>query len=210
MRIEIQLDGRESGRTEKGYPIIVYASENYKQKKWRTGHFSKKNEWNARLCAPNQKHPDYYMLLDYLGEIKIIISKILSGAANHKVSLEEVKERIFKKNHTVFHDAAMASFPEGYRGTKWSAIRSFDHYYKGVSFYEVSPRNVEAYIAALLKKGNSPGGDRLLCPLLAGHVVQIVPRTKSVRKNEDRDPGQDKPGGHGKGHPDPCIRILVR
>ena len=158
MKIHVQLDGRKSGLTANGFPIIICVTDNYQQKKWRTGHFAKPNQWNERLSMPNPKHPEYYVLSDYLSEIKLRISNILMDASRRKVPLEEIKSSLFKTDYTVFYDAALANFPEDYKGTKLSAIRSFNEYYTGATFLEISHGMVENYIAAMLGKGNSPGG----------------------------------------------------
>jgi site-specific recombinase XerD len=158
MEIAINLDLRKSGKTEKGYPIVVYVSKNYKTRHWRTGHFAKPSEWNEKLATPKSKHPQYTTLMGYLHSLKLRISNILSDHKNNTLGLEEIKELLFKKNYSRFYYAAMDSFPQGYKGTKWSAVNSFNNFAHEVLFEEVTKDMVLKYRDHLLRKGNKPGG----------------------------------------------------
>tara|TARA_R110002074_G_scaffold86875_8_gene191880 strand:- start:3619 stop:4752 length:1134 start_codon:yes stop_codon:yes gene_type:complete len=158
MELAIKLDLRKSGETKKGFPIVVYASNNYKIKKWRTGHYSKVNEWNEKLSSPKSKHPDYYIILDYLNDIKASIGTLLSEQRNYVKSLDEIKEIIFNKRSDIFYDAAIASFPIGYKGTIWSAVRSFNSFERNIAFSEITNRTVMRYRDYLVSKGNKPSG----------------------------------------------------
>jgi integrase len=158
MELSIKLDLRKSGETENGFPIVVYASKDYKNRKWRTGHYAKTTLWNNKLAAPKSKHPNYYMLLDYLSDLKIRISKLLANHRTQSKSLDDIKQLLFKKSYDRFYNAAMENFPKDYRGTNWSAVRAFNNVFPNLLFVEITHEHGQRFAKHLLSKGNKPGG----------------------------------------------------
>lgn len=158
MKLNIKLDCRKSGQTPQGFPIVVHFAANYKQRDWRTGHYAKKKEWNERMATPTSKHPEYYLLLDYLSSLKLAISDIILQTKNRPISMNEVKVHLFKKEIKIFNNAAMESFEKGYKGTVWSAVRSFNKFAPNLLFSEITNELAIKYRDHLLKKGNKPGG----------------------------------------------------
>ncbi len=158
MKIKVKLLDRAGKRTKKGYPIIVYASHNYQDRDWRTGYYAERNQWNPKLSKPTSKHPDYYMILDYLILLRDRISEVLLESTKRNLSFEEVKDWIFNVDKDSFYDSAMNSFPNNYRGTEWSAIRRFNKFYPYSTFNNVSQDITRMFRDELLKQGNKPSG----------------------------------------------------
>ncbi len=158
MKISITLDQRKSGLTSDGFPIIVHATQNYEQKTIRIGYRAKKTEWSSRLALPKSNHPQYYELLDTLELIKKNISKILIRSIQEPIPLSGLNHQLFKKDYTVFYEAAMAYLGEGDRSTKWSAVQSFEKANPNVAIGSIDRVMVESYIASLLNNGSKPSG----------------------------------------------------
>jgi|GEM_PF-5586591 len=158
MELNLKLDRRKSGRGTKGYPIIIEISKNYKQRRWRIGHFAKGNEWNTQKAAPNKKHPQYYLLLDIIEVYKSRMDNLVRLDMELSVSIQEAKKILFKKDFDIFYEAAIDSFDLGYKGTKLSAITAFNNHHPMLAFDEISPKMVETFVATRLKKGFKPSG----------------------------------------------------
>ena len=199
MNIKIKLLSRESKRTDKGFPIVIYATQFGKEKEWRTGYFSERTAWNNQRAVPTRKHPDYYLLLDLLNGTKNRINDVVLESTKRYVSFEEAKEMIFNVNRDSFYKSAMNSFSEGYRGTEWSAIRRFNKFYPRSTFQNVDHDVALAFRDELLRKGNRPSGvDSYIRSLKAlwnrfsdkpnpfkGVVTQIPDTVKTVATEED-------------------------
>ncbi|WP_435625258.1 tyrosine-type recombinase/integrase [Flagellimonas sp.] len=199
MKIKIKLLKRVSKRTKKGFPIIVYASDNYRDKEWRTGYFSEEAFWNSQFATPNRKHPNYYQLLDYLNPLKRRIEEAILESTRRPISFEEAKSLIFNVHKDSFYESAMRSFSENFRGTEWSAIKRFDKFYPYSSFDNVSKEIAFAFRDRLLKEGNKPSGvDSYIRSLKAlwnrlsdkpnpfkGVVTQIPDTVKTVASDND-------------------------
>ncbi|WP_291866531.1 hypothetical protein [Maribacter sp.] len=154
MKINIKLDKRSSGKTEEGYPIVI----SFQKTALRTGYYSKPAHWNNNLSEPKKSHPDYYFLSDFLDPIKSRIKNIIKESRLKNISKNEIKAALFKKDSKVFYTAAMNLFPEKYRGTDWSAVRSFNNFRPSIYFTEITKETSFQYSQSLLKKGNKPAG----------------------------------------------------
>ena len=199
MKIKIKLLKRVSKRTKKGFPIIVYVSDNYRDKEWRTGYFSEEAFWNNQLAAPKRKHPNYYQLLDYLNPLKRRIEEVILESTRRPISFDETKSLIFNVHKDSFYDSAMNSFDDGYRGTDWSAIKRFNAFYRNSTFTNVTNEIALKFRDDLLSKGNRPSGvDSYIRSLKAlwnrlsdkpnpfkGVVTQIPDRVKTVASDKD-------------------------
>lgn len=158
MELTIKLDLRKSGETDKGFPIVVYISKDYDNRKWRTGHYTKIAQWNERLAAPKPKHPEYYVLLDYLTDMKLRISGILSDQKKRNQSFKDIKDALFRKSYDRFYASAIAHFPQDYEGTDLSAVRAFNKLFPNLLFTEITHDTAKRFVMQLLQKGNKPGG----------------------------------------------------
>lgn len=158
MVITVKLDLRKSGETENGFPMVVYCTQNYKKAQWRTGFYVKKEHWDDRLAQPTKKHPDYYMLLDYISNLKRRISTVIRDAGERPYSLKEIKAMVFRKETAVFSTSAFNSFDPGYKGTNYSAVVAFEKFMPGAYFTEINREIVLKFTDHLLRKGNRPGG----------------------------------------------------
>ncbi len=158
MKLSIKLDTREKGKTDKGYPIVVSYSENYKKKLWRLGFFSFKKDWNQALEAPKKSHPDFYTILDSIDIIKNRIGSIQRDSFTTAFAENEVYEILFKKSHLTFYDSAMDYIGINSRSTAWSAVRCFDKYFPAVPLDGVNDAMVRKFISVLLKSGKKPAG----------------------------------------------------
>ena len=158
MKISVKLHKQNSAETKDGFPVVVYASQNYKEKVWRTGYFSKPAHWNSKLASPMRKHPNYYLFLDYLNDLKRRINELQLKEASRRFTFEEVKEYLFRVNKNTFYELVMDGFEPDYKGTQWSAIRSFDKTYPKIPLDQITHELVEEYHSTLLRKGNKPSG----------------------------------------------------
>lgn len=158
MEISIKLDLRKTGKIQKGFPIVVYISKNYKTRHWRTGHYAKPSDWNERLASPKSKHPEYNQLMGFLDGLKLRISNILANHQNQALGLDEIKNLLFKKNFNRFYFAAMDLWPDNYRGTDWSAVRAFNKFAFEATFEDITPAKAVQFRNHLLKKGQKPSG----------------------------------------------------
>ncbi len=158
MEISIKLDGRNSGETPKGFPIVIEANSSYQQKRWRTGYHSKKTEWNEKLCQPRTKHPDFYVLSDKITFLKERIATTLKENNHRPLSMMEAKQIIFRTESLFFYDSTIASFPEDYNGTSRFAVESFNVFSPGLKFNEINKKIVLDYRDDLLKKKRKPSG----------------------------------------------------
>ena len=199
MKISIKLNKRTNKKTKKGFPIIVYVTMNYKEKEWRTGFYSEISMWNDQRAVPNRKHPEYYLLMDYLNLAKQRINQIVLESNKRFVSFEEAKDWIFNQDKDMFYNSVINSFAQNYRGTEWSAIRSFNNFYPYSSFQNVSHEIALEFRNELLKRGNKPSGvDSYIRSLRAlwnrftdkpnpfkGIVTRIPESVKNVASTED-------------------------
>ncbi len=199
MKITIKLDKRKAGETVDGFPIVIYVTHNYKNRIIRTGYCAKVRDWNERYAEPKKSHPSFYVLSDYLTEMKSRIKELMLDAQLDKVAISEVKHLLLKKNYSVFFDEAMEILGEDCRDSRWSALRAWDGVFPRVAFDEVTPRMVEKFKSALLKKGNKPAGvDSYLRSLRAlwnkcgrdsnpfsGYSIVIPPKVNTVATMED-------------------------
>ncbi len=158
MKISIKLNRRKNKKTPKGYPVIVYVTNNYQEKEWRTGFYSEISSWNKQRAVPTSKHPQYYHLLDYLLVLKARLNEVSLESAKRPISFEEAKDWIFNTNRDSFYELSMNTFEEGYRGTDWSAIRRFNKFYPDSTFNNVSYQSAIDFRNTLLKQGNKPSG----------------------------------------------------
>jgi integrase len=199
MRVNIKLDERAKGKTSEGFPIVLVATHDYKQKIIRLGYYAEKNQWNRSLSSPKTSHPKFYEVNDYLLKIKQRISYLLSNRIESRLSLDQFKEKLFEQKSPVFKEAAEALFPDGYTGTKLSALNSFDKVYPSAKMAEITKDMVAKYIDGLRQKGNEPGGiDSYIRSLKAlwnrlsedpnpfkGHKIPIPKKVKRVSKKKD-------------------------
>lgn len=200
MKISIKLDRRQSGITEKGYPVVVSVSGRRRNKVARTGFYSTEQQWNRSLETPRRSHPEYFVLSDYLDVIKGNIGDVFRESASRSLSVDKALQRIFRKNYNSFYEAAMDYLKEaGPNDTRIAALRSFDSFFPDLPFSDIYPETVEAYIRRLEKKGNRPGGiDSYIRSLRAlwnklsdmsnpfsGHKIEIPERIKAVASQED-------------------------
>jgi integrase len=199
MRVNIKLDERAKGRTSEGFPIVLVVTHDYKQKIIRLGYYSEKNQWNRSLSAPKTSHPKFYEVNDYLLKIKQRVSHLLSHRIENKLTISQFKDKLFEQKSPVFFEAAVSLLPDGYTGTKLSALNSFDGIYPSAKMAEITKDMVSKYIDALRAKGNEPGGiDSYIRSLKAlwnrlsdsnnpfkGHKIQIPSKVKRVSTRKD-------------------------
>jgi len=157
MKIYIKLDKRAAGETPLGFPIVIYCSQNYKNKIIRTGFYAKNKTWNEKLGYVKVSHPDFYLINDQIDFINARIKIIIRKAFNENISLNSVPDFIFKKSYDTFYDAVI-DFVNNKKSTKHSAAEAFNNFYPGVGFSEISKEMVNGFIGKMLKKGNKPGG----------------------------------------------------
>ncbi len=157
MKIAVKLDRRKQGETNLGFPVVVYCSQNYKKKTIRTGYYAKITQWNDKLAEPKKSHPDFYLLSDYLDNLKLRIKKLVRKSIDEVVSFDDVASFLFKKEYTTFFETA-ENYINNPLSTKQSAINSFNTFFPGVSVTEVNKDMVQKYIGFLLAKGNKAGG----------------------------------------------------
>ncbi len=158
MKISVKLDKRKSGETADGFPIVVYVTQNYNKKAIRTGYYSKDAHWNKSLSEPKKAHPDFYIVSDYLENLKTNIKQLILRDAKERINIADVPDILFKKNHVKFYDAAMDFLGPDDKTSKYSAVVSFNTYYPAVTFSEVTVKMVQVYIEKMIAKGNKPGG----------------------------------------------------
>lgn len=160
MTIRIVLDGRKKGETDKGFPVVVDISSNYKQRRIRTGFYSKKNHWHPGREEPKTSHPQYYVIMDYLEKLKNKIGRAVSKSSLEGLSIDEAAELIFRRSYKSFYQAALDALPDpdNYDDTRLSAINKFNELYPDLGFQEITPFTVEAFKNTLLAAGNKPGG----------------------------------------------------
>lgn len=160
MTIRIVLDGRKKGETEKGFPVVVMINSNYKTRRIRTGFYSKVNHWHGGREEPKTSHPLYYVIMDYLEELKPKIGKAVSKASLNGLSMDDAAEMIFKRTYKSFYQAGVDALPVSgnYDDTRLSALNKFNELFPDLSFQEITPFTVDAFKNNLLAAGNRPGG----------------------------------------------------
>ncbi|WP_422858805.1 hypothetical protein ACOKFD_15815 [Flagellimonas sp. S174] len=200
MRARIHLDERKSSETKNGFPIVLEVTGNYKQKRIRIGYHSRPSEWNMSRSAPKSNHPQYYQLNDFLLDLKIRMNELLANRLKNGLTVENFKEKLFNSGTSpIFLESCKSQFPEGYEGTKLSALRSFDKYYPKATFSEITFDKVARYIKSELAKPRDPSGvDSYIRSLRAlwnknsdeknpfkGHRISIPAKIKRISTKED-------------------------
>ena len=199
MKLSITVNKRKNKKTKNGFPIIIYASHNYRDKEWRTGYFTELAHWNNKRALPNSKHPQYYHLLDFLNVLRTRMNEVILESSKRPISFVEVKDYIFNENRDSFYLSAMALFDKSYRGTDWSAIKRFNSFYPHSSFSNVTPEVALHFRDSLLKEGNKASGvDSYIRSLKAlwnklsnkpnpfkGIITEIPDKVKTVATKED-------------------------
>ncbi|PCJ91549.1 MAG: hypothetical protein COA50_16520 [Flavobacteriaceae bacterium] len=158
MVISLKLDRRKNGLTTEGYPIIVYVSHQYKQMYIRLGYWSSDKNWNQSLAVPKKSHPKYYELLDYVDLIKERISEIIKENHRKAILVSDIKDMLFKKKSSIFYIEGMMLYDENYRGTDWSALRSFNKMFPNRVYDDIDTKTVQKYADNLLRRGNKARG----------------------------------------------------
>jgi integrase len=157
MKIYIKLDKRVAGETPLGFPIVIYCSQNYKNKVIRTGFYAKNKEWNDKLGSVKVLHPDFYLINDQIDFINCRIKLLIRKTITENFSINNVADFIYKKSYNTFYDAVI-DLVNDKTSTKHSAIEAFNNFYPGVDFSQINKEMVNGFIAKMLKKGNKPGG----------------------------------------------------
>ncbi len=159
MKIHIKLNKRKQKQTAEGSPIVVYVTQNYKEREWATGYFSQEKHWNTQLSIPTRKHPKYYLLLDYLQILKDRIIKVHRKNEQSRLTLDEIKKLIFNKEYSIFYEAVIAIIGKNaFDDTRYSAINAFNDRYNGYSFQEINRQMVSKWIKERLIEGKKPSG----------------------------------------------------
>lgn len=151
-----------SANTKKGHPIIIYISDNYTDKRIRTGYNSLKKDWNEKLSEPKKSHPDYINLHRKAKELKSKLSYINYHCNTIDQALRHLKADTDK---TTFFDICSKGLYK--LETKYSALKSFDKHYPSIKPNEISTEIVRAYVKEELKKRKSRGVDSYIRSLKA-------------------------------------------
>lgn len=156
MRIKVRLDARKNVQTHEGFPVVIYLTQNKKEKLIRTGYFSKKMHWDKANALPKTKHPDYVDLLNYLEQKKITIQKVLVQDRIKEIRLEEAESIITKNDSDVFYEVALDFCKNR---TYLNALKSFQKLYPDYTFSQINKPTVKKFMEKLLMtptKGGNP------------------------------------------------------
>lgn len=157
MRIKVRLDGRKNGLTDKGFPIVIYVTQNKKDKPIRTGYFSKKSHWDKANALPTKKHPDYIEILNYLEKKKITIAKLLEKDKIKPISINEAETIITKNDSDIFYEIAQPFLKnKAYK----NALNSFQRIYPDYTFTMITKSLAKSFMNRLLVTPLKSGTER--------------------------------------------------
>lgn len=200
MKISIKLNKRKEKQTKKGAPIVIYVTQNYKQREWATGYYAKPNEWNSQKALPTSKHPNYYLVLDYINLINARILNVYRKNEHSTIALDEVKNLLFNREYSIFYEAAIALIgDENYDDTRLAAVNAFNVVFPNYGFSQITKSIVDKFIKSRLADGKKPSGvDSYIRSLrslwnktselpnpFSGHTIQIPKKIQPVSSSED-------------------------
>lgn len=142
MEISIYLDKRVLRK--KGYPITIGIYTSIKDRAYPvTGFYAFEDEWDDERQEPTKKHPMYFVLFEYILELKIKINKLL--AKKTYVSAQEAKQFLLSGNPdslTNFWEEYIAELrknnKEGLAKFYYSCLLPFKKFKKDVLFSEIN------------------------------------------------------------------------
>jgi len=151
MKGKIRLDGRKNVETKNGFPIIVYLTKGNKlkgkteEKLIQTGFHSHKKHWDKTL--PNNKHPQYLELLNYLEPLQIRLRKLLAESVHTYVSFEYAEQYLLKKTDGNFYeDVISLQKTEILSRTYKIAITNFNKFYPGIPYEQITTEVAKDYL----------------------------------------------------------------
>jgi len=148
-------------KTKNGYPIIIYLSDKYSEKRIRIGFSTLKNDWNDKLSVPKKSHPEYYHLHRKIQELN---TKLV--AINYQCnSIDEALEVLNKKQYETFFEICARGLHKSH--PKYSALVSFEKYYPNIKPNEITTKMVDEYVTQELKSRKPSGVDSYIRSLRA-------------------------------------------
>lgn len=152
MRVKFRLDLRKSSATKQGFPVIMYLTDQGKEKRIRTGYYAQKNQWDPVNALPLKLHPEYVELLNYLEDKKPKAKALIARGKLHQIHFQEiVRELSGTVTGYFYNDALQVIARDGLHKTYTSALTSFKVLCGDMPYEYISAVQVARYGRLLLE-----------------------------------------------------------